>query len=115
METRELNKNVHFDGVKCELCGCESFFELPKPRTIWGCNGIKNGQRCKGIICKCSKCNKIYMSDHFGQHGDVWECKTCNTVQWEYTDMMKLYAKMRAQASRAHSLRNEIESLKKSW
>lgn len=111
----ELNTNVHFDGVKCEICGCDSFSEIPKPTTMWSCNGTYRGERCKGLLCKCTKCNKYYMAEHFGHHGDVWECKTCGAVQWDFTDMMTKLEKIRAQEEEARRIRREIEAMRNSY
>lgn len=81
--------NLIFENVKCPVCGGNSFDEFPEPKTIFQCSNMTTGKRCSGIVCKCNNCDRIYPSVNFGKHGDVYECKTCGKVQWEYTDYMK--------------------------
>lgn len=33
----------------------------------------------------CFGCDKVYLSNHLGLHGDVYECKHCGQIQWGYT------------------------------
>lgn len=55
-------------------------------KTTYWCKKGRGVNPCMGYLCFCKKCEKIYPETKFGKHGDVYECKECGTVQWDYTD-----------------------------
>lgn len=80
--------DLMFDGITCPVCGGTLFDEYPGPKTIFQC-AKKEPSRCSGVVCKCLGCDKMYPATNFGKHGDVYECKTCGRVQWDYTELRR--------------------------
>ena len=88
--SNELKQDLTFEGITCPVCGGKTFGEYPGPKTIFRCtNPRPNGDPCPGVVCKCAGCNTVYTSENFGKHGDVYECKTCGRVQWDYTELKR--------------------------
>jgi len=102
-------ETLQFENVKCPVCGNDTFVEFPGPKTIYGCSRLdSDGYRCRGIVCRCNKCEKVYPSTNFGKHIDVYECKTCGSVQWDYTDMKKTDDRISQAGNQLDALRNSI-------
>ena len=81
---------LRFDGVVCPICGGEIWGDHNGLKTTFRClTPTANGGPCRGLACKCLGCDKVYPSTNFGLHGDVYECKTCGRVQWDYTEQMR--------------------------
>lgn len=93
MENDQTNKiEVKDFDVKCPLCGTQKYITARLNgrclTTIYRCYP-RNGKICDGKIVYCKTCDKWYSHTNFGFHADAYECKTCGTVQWDYTDMVK--------------------------
>ena len=104
--------------ITCPVCGQNNFQTAKHPDGNW-CNtvfwcrtGLEKLNRCSGVVCYCKKCEKMYPAYQFGKHGDVYECKECGTVQWEYTDYKKDEEKKSAFLRR---MSQEINYLKNSF
>lgn len=93
MENNQENKiEIKEFDIKCPICGTQKYasgvLQGKFLKTVFRCYP-RNGKICDGKIVYCKKCEKWYPFTNFGFHADAYECKTCGTVQWEYTDVMK--------------------------
>lgn len=71
-------------GLNCPDCGTDEYvpeFEIDGLYVCAKC-GKKLGYYCSG-------CDRVYMENRLGKHGDVWECKLCGKIQWGYTEYMR--------------------------
>lgn len=93
MENDQTNKiEIKDFDVSCPLCGTRKYLTAVLQgkylKTVYRCYPV-NGKICDGKIVYCRTCNQWYSYSNFGFHNDAYECKTCGTVQWDYTDLMK--------------------------
>lgn len=67
-------------GFACK-CGSEEFLPEYKIDELYVCS------KCGRVVAYyCTGCNRPFMSNRLGLHGDVYECKLCGHIQWGYTE-----------------------------
>ena len=93
--------------VVCPICGGTQLERIKKWKseeyneTLFSCLKSKHDG-----LAFCKGCKKLYPYEGFGKHGDVYECKECGRVQWEFTELKK-----QADAAYAAAM-NAIRSIK---
>jgi len=87
-----MDQVVTITNVHCPKCGANIFSKKYIEKGIYICEGKDETSvvgKCWTAQYLCKTCNKIYPESNFGKHGDVYECKTCGSVNWPYTDRQK--------------------------
>ena len=95
--------------VTCPKCGGHTFRESGVEDGMYICTNRIDGKVCDHTQYLCRTCNKIKDESTFGKHGDVWECKTCNTVCWPCTDRMRAIEEAKQLLSMAKSFKDLLK------
>ena len=84
--------------ISCPKCKGHEFRKVlipngPRTETVFACRTSypkKPGEifpdLCPGMVCYCKKCEKYYPSAEFLRSRDEYICRTCYTVQLEYSE-----------------------------
>lgn len=69
------------NGLFCPECQTDKHVDKYAEDGLYVCAtcGKILGYLCRG-------CDKIYMGNRLGLHGNVYECKLCGKIQWGYTE-----------------------------
>lgn len=84
-----VSEIVVIENLTCPKCGSNIYNKEYAEKGIYICQGQDDTNvlgKCCTVQYLCKTCNKIYPEDHFGKHGDVYECKECGSVNWPCTD-----------------------------
>lgn len=68
-------------GLSCPSCNSVKFDPKYEEDGLYICTkcGTIAGYYCRG-------CRRVYTKNKLGLHGDVYECKICDKIQWGYTE-----------------------------
>ena len=68
-------------GLYCPGCGIDQHQEKYAEDGLYVC------EKCGKVLgYLCAGCNKVYLENRLGLHGNVYECKLCGRIQWGYTE-----------------------------
>ncbi len=94
------------DTFICSKCGSHLYDEKLAETGVYVCIEPDSSNvmgKCCTVHCLCKTCNKIYPENNFGKHGDVYECKTCGSLNWPYTDRQREHENLMKKISSLNS------------
>lgn len=68
-------------GLTCPVCNTDKHIFKYEIDGLYVCETCG---RVLGYLC--AGCDKVYLENRLGRHGDVYECKLCGRIQWGYTE-----------------------------
>ena len=71
-------------GLMCPTCKTDEHLTGYEEDGLYVCVNC-----LKPVGYLCHGCDKVYLENRLGLHGDVYECKICGRIQWGFTEFMR--------------------------